>query len=326
MDPPLIGIARLAHSAATLEAKRAVEYRELPSFQLLNRCTSSRVFFEWTINPYRGCEFACRYCYARYTHEFMELRDPALFDNRIFAKQWNPADFQAALRRLAPGQRIAIGTATDPYQPAERRYGLTRRVLEALAARKGLAVFITTKSDLVARDLDILAVLARQHRLRVHFTVTTVDAELARRIEPRAPRPDLRLGALAALATAGIETGVSCAPVLPLLTDSPASLDALAASSARAGAKWMGGGTVFLREPARQVFLEFLDREFPALAAKYRQRFSRSAYLRGDYVEMAQERIEEARRRHGLGSRPGDDPIPGPQLELDFGGDMLASA
>ncbi|MEZ5353776.1 MAG: radical SAM protein [Bryobacteraceae bacterium] len=320
MRSELIGIARLAASAPTLESKRVVDYRQLPSYQLLNRSVGGRVPFEWTINPYRGCEFACRYCYARYTHEFMELREPDQFDNLIFAKQWNPESFRRSLRRVAPGERIAIGTATDPYQPAERRFGLMRSILAELAAVRDLQVLITTKSDLIMRDLDLLKAIARNNGIRVNHTVTTMDAELARRIEPRAPRPDLRLRALKAVASAGIPAGVSCAPVLPLLNDSEASLDAVAKAGSHAGARWLRGGIVFLREPARGIFLDLLRSEYPALAAKYEQRFQGRGFLRGAYVEMITARIDRVRARHGLqGREPGYAPAMPPQYAFDFG-------
>src|SRR5438552_4981791 len=130
----LIGIAKLAAQSPTLEAKRQVEYKELPTRSYVARVTSDRVPFRWTINPYRGCEFGCKYCYARYTHEFMELRDGELFETRIFAKQWNALAFRRELRRMPFGEIIALGTATDPYQPAERRYNISRMMLEEFAS------------------------------------------------------------------------------------------------------------------------------------------------------------------------------------------------
>src|SRR5271157_1358840 len=142
-------LAERAQSAPTLARKLRVEYRELPAVQLLNRCSSGRVPFQWTLNPYRGCEFACKYCYARYTHEFMEFHDSLAFERLIFTKTWNEAALRAELRRVRPGQWIALGTATDPYQPAERRYRLTRRILSVFATLTGYNLGLTTKSDLV---------------------------------------------------------------------------------------------------------------------------------------------------------------------------------
>ena len=150
----LVGIAKLAASSPLLEAKRRVEYRELPARSFITRCTAERMPFEWTINPYRGCEFGCKYCYARYTHEFMELRQPADFEEKIFAKVWDADAFRRELKKVRPGESIAIGSATDPYQPAERRYGIMRKMLEIFAEKRGYQVSITTKSDLVARDAE----------------------------------------------------------------------------------------------------------------------------------------------------------------------------
>ena len=130
----LIGIARMAAEAPCLEPKRRVEYFELGARSYLARCDNTRVPFRWTINPYRGCEFGCKYCYARYTHEFMELRDPGQFERKIYAKKFNPVRFREELRRLPLGESIALGTATDPYQPAERRYRVTRQMLEVFAS------------------------------------------------------------------------------------------------------------------------------------------------------------------------------------------------
>src|SRR5258708_29343974 len=151
----LTGIAALASQAATLEAKARVEYRDLDSRSILNRCDSPRMPFRWTLNPYRGCEFGCHYCYARYTHEYMEL-GPAAFEEIIFAKHGAGPILR---RELAPGLGeggIAIGTATDPYQPAERRYGVTREILEVLAEAQGLEISILSKSYLIVRDAALL--------------------------------------------------------------------------------------------------------------------------------------------------------------------------
>src|SRR5579864_9356005 len=152
----LVGIARLAAESGVLEAKRTVEYLELETRQFIGRNSNPRLHFIWTINPYRGCEFGCKYCYARYAHEFMELRDPELFEQKIFAKRFHRTPFRAELRRVKRGQCIWIGTATDPYQPAERRYRITRQILEVLAAQRGVDFGITTKSDLVSRDTELL--------------------------------------------------------------------------------------------------------------------------------------------------------------------------
>ncbi len=192
----LVGIARLAATSEVLEAKQRVQYFELETRRFIGRNSNSRMSFVWTVNPYRGCEFGCKYCYARYAHEFMELREPELFETKIYAKQFHAPSFRAELKRVKRGECIWIGTATDPYQPAERRFRITRRMLEVLASQRGLDFGITTKSDLVARDAELLGQISKRNAVRVNLTITTLDDALARLLEPRAPRPGLRLGAV----------------------------------------------------------------------------------------------------------------------------------
>src|SRR5579863_9013115 len=238
-SPSLVGIARLAAEGESLREGHNVEYFTLPARSLLNRCTGVRMPFTWTINPYRGCEFACKYCYARYTHEFMEMRDGAEFEQKIYVKQHAADLLRQELRQVKPGEEIAIGTATDPYQPAERRFEVTRGILEELARHRGLDVGIVTKSNLIVRDADLLRAISKNNRLFVNITITTLKADLARILEPRAPRPDLRLEAMQKLNQAGVAAGVICAPVLPGITDSPRDLEALVRATAKAGGKYV---------------------------------------------------------------------------------------
>ena len=300
----------MAAEGARLEGKVHTEYRELAARSYLARCDNPRLPFRWTINPYRGCEFGCKYCYARYTHEFMELRDPAEFEHKIFAKAFDAARFRSEIEHLPLGESVAIGTATDPYQPAERRFQVTRRMLEVFASCAGLRLGITTKSDLVPRDTDLLQEISRRHYLTVAQTITTLDADLARLLEPLAPRPDLRLGSVRKLAAAGIRVIVFCAPVLPAINDSRASLEALAAAAAGAGASGFGANILFLKPSAQQVFLPFLEDRFPALVRRYRQHFGRSAYLRGAYPDAIRARVREIRLHHW----PASSALPEPEL------------
>ena len=307
----LIGIAKLAANAPVIRAKTQVEYFELESRTILGRCSSPRMPFRWTINPYRGCEFGCKYCYARYTHEFMGMDDGGQFETKIYAK----ANVAALLRRdlrKAPRGAIAIGTATDPYQPAERRFERTKAILEVFAKERGRDVSLITKSDLVTRDIELFQRIAERNRLSVNMTVTTVDAELARKLEPRAPRPDLRWKAVRRLTEAGICVGVFANPVMPAITGTPENLHALAAAARRAGATYFGGGILFLMPSAQQQFFPFLDEEFPELAAAYRSEYGRNAYLRGEYADALRDRIREVRAEHGLASHPpsGGPPMP----------------
>ena len=245
-SPRLIGIARLASQGESVRQGHEVEYFTLPVRSLLNRCVSRRQMpFTWTINPYRGCEFACKYCYARYTHEFMEMRDGIEFEQKIYAKQHAADLLRQEIRKVKPGEQIAIGTATDPYQPIERKLEITRAILEEFARHSGLELGIVTKSALVARDIDVLKQIAQRNEIFVNCTITTTDTELARILEPRAPRPDLRLEALRKLREAGIGAGVICAPVLPGITDSPKQLESVVRGAAR------GESKLRLRQPTR---------------------------------------------------------------------------
>lgn len=296
----LIGIAKAAHSAPLLEAKRQVSYSHLATGKWINRVSDSRHSFEWSINPYRGCEMACQYCYARYTHEFMELREPDDFENRIFAKVWNASEFRRELSRIPLPQAIALGTATDPYQHAERRYELTRRILEVFATTSGRRLWITTKSDLPVRDLGLLQQVARRHVLYINFTITTPDADLARGLEPRAPRPDLRLAALQALTSAGIKCGVIVSPIMPGINDDASDLELLALRAKAAGASWFGGGVLFLKSPTREVFFNYLRHNHPALEHRYDLTFAAAARPSRDYHQKIESQFDLIRASSGL--------------------------
>jgi hypothetical protein len=186
---PLVGIARLAACSPPAESQRKSserpEYFLLPVKSILNRCDSRRVPFDWTINPYRGCEFGCLYCYARYTHEYMEL-DGGEFERKIFVKKdagpllaYDVAHKYSYESEGSGGEKpehIAIGTATDPYQPAEREYGVTRACLEELAKREGLSISVITKSHQIVRDIDVFKRIAERSELALHITVTTLGS------------------------------------------------------------------------------------------------------------------------------------------------------
>ncbi len=298
----LAGIARLASESPTLQTKRLVEYFDLPTRSLLNR-TKPGMPFTWTVNPYRGCEFACKYCYARYTHEFMAL-EPEAFENRIYAKAHLPHILRQELRRTPEHEAIAIGTATDPYQPAERRFQSTRKILEVLAKEKGRSLSITTKSDLVTRDIDLLQEIQVHNAINVNMTITTLNTKLARILEPRAPRPDLRLSAVQKLANAGIAVGVFPNPIMPLITDREPSLNRLAKAAKDHGASYFGSGILFLMPAAQKVFYPFLKAEFPHLMRRYEERYQQGAYLKGAYPETIKSRIHAIRERYGLNAGP----------------------
>jgi DNA repair photolyase len=324
-QPRLVGIARLASQGESMRQGHDVEYFTLPVRSLLNRCTGVRMPFTWTINPYRGCEFACKYCYARYTHEFMELRDGVDFEQKIFVKQHAADLLRQELHHVKPGEEIAIGTATDPYQPAERRFEVTRAILEEFARHRGFEIGIVTKSNLVLRDTDVLQQIAKNNRLLVNITITTLKADLARILEPRAPRPDLRLETVQKLNQAGVAAGVICAPVLPGITDSPRDLEALVRATAKAGGKYVSANSLFLKPCSAAVFLPFLEKEFPQLVESYRQRYKERAFLPASYRKPLSQLMKRLRQKYGIPSdhdrysektHPAAEAEPGTQMKL----------
>ena len=297
----LIGIARLASEGESLREGHEVEYFTLPSKSLLNRCVSKRaMLFTWTINPYRGCEFGCRYCYARYTHEFMEMRDAMDFEQKIYVKQHAADLLRQELQKVKAGESIALGTATDPYQPAERRYEVTRGLLEEFARHRGLELEIVTKSNMIVRDVELLRRIAESNKLAVHMTITTLNTELARILEPRAPRPDLRLDAVRRLSNAGLRVGISCSPVIPGITDSPKDLESLIAAAAEAGADHVFANPLFLKPCSAAVFLPFLERNFPQLVDRYRKRYQERAFLPPAYGKRLAQLIGRLRETYKL--------------------------
>jgi DNA repair photolyase len=312
-----VGIARLAACSPPAETRRKSperpQYFVLPVRSILNRCDSNRVPFEWTINPYRGCEFACKYCYARYTHEYMEL-DGGEFEKKIYVKKDAAALLAQDVSRKysyssekSDGERpdhIAIGTATDPYQPAEREYGVTRACLEELAKREGMSISIITKSNQIVRDIDVLKKIAARSSLQIDITVTTLRPRLARLLEPRAPQPRLRLAAVKELREAGLQVGVSASPLLPGVTDGEGELEAVAAAAKEAGAQWFFSGVLFLMPSSAKQFLPFVREKFPRLARQYEQWYAKNSYAPEEYRRKASERVARIRREHGFESRP----------------------
>ena len=321
--PParLVGIARLASESPRVRERSHVEYFALSCRSALNREASGRMPFAWTINPYRGCEFGCKYCYARYTHEFMEMWDGKDFERKIYAKEAAPALLRTELRQAKDrGLPIALGTATDPYQPAEKQFGITRRMLEVFLEFEGLDFSITTKSVLILRDLELLLLVSARHRFSVHMTVTTTDERLARLLEPKAPAPAKRLEAVKLLSESGIRVGVNAMPILPGLNDSDKCLDTLAQAASRAGANFLYGNVLFLTPSAMKQFMPFLEQEFPRLAKRYHRLYAHSAYLNGEYKDRMTRRLAELRTRYGLEGNRGELPVAArhPQLALPF--------
>jgi DNA repair photolyase len=304
------------------ESRRGVEFVEMAAKQILNRCSNPQMPFAWTINPYRGCEFGCVYCYARYTHEFLELRDPMDFERRIFVKRRAAEVLERTLARTPIGRdAIAIGTATDPYQPAERTFGLTRSMLEVFARVGGIRLSITTKSNLVVRDLDLLKRIAERSELSVNFSLITLNRRLQRILEPRAPRPELRLRAMAQLAAEGIRCNILMMPMIPGLTDGPAGIESVVAAARRHGAADVHCRTLFLKPSAARRFLPFIETHFPALAEQMKNRYGNSTYGPRAYDQQLEALFERVKRKYGYvrAEQPQSAPArPSTQLSLGF--------
>jgi DNA repair photolyase len=278
----------------------------------------------WSLNPYVGCEFGCTYCYARYTHryvverahdagkltdaEFAEYRGAhgwEAFERRIFVKEQIVGALAADLKRVPLGETIVIGTATDPYQPAERRFGITRAVLRHLTRCEGLSFGIITKSPLIARDSDLLVQLQARNELQVHVSLITADARLARKLEARSPVPAARLRALRKLVDAGVNAGLIVAPVLPGITDDIEHLDVLFAAARAAGARFVHGGALRLYAAVRDRFLPILGEHFPELVPRYSRAYARQAGAPREYTRALSRRLEKLRRKHGFNTETG---------------------
>jgi DNA repair photolyase len=289
----------MAADAVEVDQGHLVEFRSLPVRSILNRVVSRRgLRFAWAINPYRGCEFACRYCYARYTHEFMELRNPADFERKIFVKDNAAWLLRQELRQVRPGEEIVIGSATDPYQPIERRLRITQSLLAVFAEQRGLHIGIVTKSALIARDLRYLC-----NELTICMSITTPDAALARLLEPRAPRPDLRFATVRRLREAGLRAGILNSPLLPGITDTGPALNRMAELARQARACFLHANPLFLKPCSKETYLAFIREHFPALEPMYRTRYEKDAFVPKAYAERCRELLRAACKKHGLGRR-----------------------
>jgi DNA repair photolyase len=298
---------------------RGTSFTAIPPGAVLNPPSSTGMGF-WSINPYVGCEFGCTYCYARETHRYTVERaraggrlEPSLgeefggmpgweaFERRILVKAGADAAVERSLHRTRGDRRpIVIGTATDPYQPAERRFGLTRRILETLARHRGLSVEIITKSSLVTRDIPLLRRIAEHNDIGVNISLATLDPLLIRKLEPRTPVPQARLRALKALRSAGVDAGLLIAPILPGLTDGRRALSRLVEAGRDAGARWAMGGALRLGPGARKRFIPYFEQVFPELAARYRAHYLTREGVSREYQAALDRRLAEVQLEHGM--------------------------
>jgi DNA repair photolyase len=311
------------------ERLRGTRFVALEPRSVMNSPEQTGVDF-WSLNPYVGCEFGCSYCYARYAHRYVverahdqgrlsdaEFRDFRgahgweAFERRIFVKARVLGVLEQDLLRYfrsvgaargagAAATPIVIGTATDPYQPAERRFRLTRQILERLARLEGLNIGIITKSPLVARDRDVLRRLQERSDLAVHISLTALDPRLIRQVEARSPMPRVRLRALEQLVAAGINAGLIVAPVLPGISDALPQLDALFRAAREAGARFVHAGPLRLYPAVRDRFLPVVEEHFPELAARYQRAYARSSGAPRSYATALARRIQRLQRRFGF--------------------------
>jgi DNA repair photolyase len=297
---------------------RGTKFIELPVSSALNSPATTHMGF-WSINPYVGCEFGCTYCYARDTHRWTMERAERRIDGNVpsFPRSTLPpweafekeilvkSDVAEVLARtLNParlaGHSLVIGTATDPYQPAERKFQLTRRILEVLRSYHGLSIEIITKSPLVTRDLDLLQALSERHEVSVNISLATADSRLARLLELRSPVPAVRLRALRRLTEGGIHAGLLVAPIVPGITDDWAGLARLTEAAKEAGARYVVGSALRLGPAARHRFLPYLEREFPQLAERYRRHYAGKDHVSQSYQDALTRRLRALQQAYGF--------------------------
>ncbi len=286
---------------------------EIEAKSLLNRVRGMP--FGWSINPYRGCYHRCVFCYARNTHAYLERDSLGDWGSFLSVKINAPAVLRRELARASwKREHVAIGTATDPYQPLEGRYRLTRRILAELAAARTPAR-LTTRSPLIVRDIDVLSDLARAAGVTVCISLPTLDAELARRIEPTVAPPLQRLRTIRTLSQNGIRVAVAVAPVLPHLTDGYQSLRDVHRAAADAGASAAWASVLRLGDGARESYFDFLGREFPELVPAYRRAYPRG-YLNRDRANELHSRLRDAKAGIALRAPCTIEREPPPQLSL----------
>jgi DNA repair photolyase len=294
---------RTGGTAALTEAERradAARYQEIVCRSALNRVTGMP--FEWTLNPYRGCTHGCHYCYARRYHVQFEMNADDEFASVILVKK----NFVEVLaRELArpswDGEYVAVGTATDCYQPIEGHYKITRRAIETLLRFRN-PIGVVTKGPMIVRDTDLLVALGRITTCTVYMSVPTVDEHAWQLLEPGTAHPMQRLRAVRALVDAGVNAGVLMNPIVPGFSSSRAKLERTVKAIADHGARFVGCNVMFLEDGTRSHFMKFLEREFPSWVPRYERLYAKK-YAPDDYRKEVQGMIRALQQRYGLGAR-----------------------
>jgi DNA repair photolyase len=278
-----------------------VEYLEVQCKSALNRVKG--MFFEWSLNPYTGCEHRCAFCYVR----AFELRADRPSDDRYGRTVRIKVNVAGVLRselsrKSWRKETVVIGAATDPYQPAEGRYKLTRQCLHALRDFSNPAAMIT-RGPMIVRDIDVLTELARRADLHITFSIPTVDDDIWRRTEPGTAHPRQRLRAIEKLVAAGIDVGVGMAPILPGLSDRPDRLEAVVKAARAAGATGLWAGMLHLKNGTREHFMSVLAKHWPELVPRYEQAYRDRAYLPPAFGERTLKSVTNFRNVHGVSDR-----------------------
>ena len=272
-------------------------YEEIECRTAMNRVQG--MDFRWSLNPYRGCVHGCHYCFARRYHSYYDLNPGSDFTGLIFVKT-NVAEVlaQELSRPSWRREQVAMGTATDPYQPIEGKYRLTRRCLEVFVEWRS-PLSLITKGTMAIRDVDVLQELARRVECTACFSITTMDAELAGKLEPGTPPPAKRLQAVERLVQSGVKAGVALAPIIPGITDDRANLEDVARSAASHGARFLWGNLLYLKPGTKEHFLDFVRRDYPGLLNDF-QRLYPGAYAPKSAQSQVRRRVEGLKRAYVL--------------------------
>jgi len=311
---------------------RGTKFIELGVKSVVNPPESTGMWF-WSINPYVGCEFGCTYCYARYAHRYVVERSHGagrisaeeisqfknsnnweIFEHHIFVKQRLAVlaalerDLTRIHSRIFTGNTcpIVIGTATDPYQPAERRFRITHSILQRLLTTRGLSISIITKSSLVCRDIELLQKLQDKHQIVVYISLLSVDVGVIKLFESRSPMPYVRLSTLRKLRNAGIIAGINAAPVLPGITDSTCQIDSLMAMAMKAGAAFVHPSVLRNYPTVRDGYFPIIQDHFPDLIPRYRAAYQKNWDAPKDYVAAVLRRFQRAAQKYGIST---EDPL-----------------
>jgi DNA repair photolyase len=310
-DEPAGRLFELRRTVLEAPAFRGIEFVEVEARSIINHVPGSYLPFNWTVNPYRGCSHACSYCFARVTHTYLDLGAGRDFETKIYVKVNAPQLLRKELRaRRWRGEHIAMGTATDPYQRAEGRYRLMPKIIEALAEVRN-PFSILTKGTLILRDLELLAEAAQVTDVSTAFSIGTLDEEVWRRSEPGTPHPRKRIEAVRRLNEAGVPCSVLMAPILPGISDDEHQMRAVVEAALAAGAPRVTPILLHLRPVVRDVYLDWLAREYPDLVALYAEMYPRAYAAKEHQDRLAvtiARLIEQARGALGPGGRPTSQP------------------